>query len=116
MSLVKKIQKLHHLSFELYEKCKKERHALHLEEWELDISSSPLGEMELFADSIAGVASSICNGTVPLEHLDLMKRSDLNRAIPNLHMIQKYPLIFEYVQNSESLRQLSILFLEKKQL
>ncbi len=110
MGIREQIVELHELSYALYTQCRQERARLHQEEFDLEMT--PLGEMEIFSDTVAGVTYSIAKGRKPCEHLELLKRSTLEKSIPHLGMLRKYPLIYQYVQNWEKLRKLCIKFLE----
>jgi len=95
----------------LFKNSKIERHRIHKEEYDLNIS--PLGEMEIFCDSISGVALSICNGSLPIRHIDVLKKLSLRDKRPNFQILLKYPITIEYIELFEKIRDLCIEVLEK---
>jgi len=105
MNHIHELKELFELSYELYEESAKERHSLHEEEWELNIS--PLGEVELFSNDIAGVAHSICNGKIQKEHLGILQNISIAK-IPHYKMVKKYPRIVKSIENWERIRTICI--------
>jgi hypothetical protein len=111
MDLIKRINELNHLSYVLYDDhCRAEMCLLQQEERALAVT--PLGELEVFWIMVAGVVYSITHGRYPIRHLELLKQAKLEKSIPHLAMIKKYPAIYAYLQNWEELRKLCIAFLE----
>lgn len=110
MSNLEQLKLLFELSYKLYKDCAEERHALHNEEWELNIS--PLGEIELFSDDIAGIAYSICNGRIPVKKLGALQSISIT-SIAHYEMVEKYPAIIKDIENWEKIRVLCIDYLEE---